>query len=84
MTIKIPNETFLDKILIVLGKRRGVIVPSEAYHKFGPYAYDQLRKESFWKALFRPKNCELPPGIIDIHTLPEQRPLSRDTKEKAD
>ena len=60
MTIKMPEESFADKILEFLGKKRRVIVPKEPYEKHGPYAYALATKESFWKALLRPKGAPLP------------------------
>ena len=58
MTIKIPPENILDKILKLLGKERKVIVPEKAdkiYQEKGPYVQIKARRESFWKALFRIK-----------------------------
>jgi len=56
MTIKIPPENILDKILKLLGKERKVIFPEGtegAYQKLGPYVYIKARREGFFKALFR-------------------------------
>jgi len=58
MTIKIPQENILDKILKIFGKERKIITPSEVdkiYHEFGPYVQIKAKKESFFKALFRRK-----------------------------
>lgn len=72
MTIKIPEPGFADKVLRILGKKRGVIIPSDEYEKFGPYSYAVAKKEYFLKALFRPANQSLPNGMVDIFTLISQ------------
>jgi hypothetical protein len=66
MTIKIPKKSIADKLLKLLGKKRGVYIPAEGYKEFGPYIYSSAKKESFWRALLRPKSAELPKGMIDI------------------
>lgn len=66
MTIKIPDPNLADKILKFYGKKRGVIFPDQAYTKFGPHIYAVAKRESFWKALLRPRNQDLPAGMIDI------------------
>lgn len=58
MTFRIPQETFADKILSMIGKRRALWIPKDAYRQFGQCVIVQARKESFWRALFRPKNQE--------------------------
>jgi hypothetical protein len=58
MTIRIPEETFADKLLAVMGKKRAVWIPADVYKRFGPYVIVQAKRESFWKALNRPKNQE--------------------------
>jgi hypothetical protein len=55
MTIRLPEDNFLDKILACLGKKRRVIPPDnlkELNDKFGPYSTISAKKESFWKTLF--------------------------------
>ena len=69
MTIKLPQPSIGDKILKLLGKKRGVKVPSEVYEKFGPYVYAVAQKESFWKALLRSADEELPEDMIDVFYL---------------
>ena len=69
MTIKLPQPSIGDKILKLLGKKRGVKVPSEVYEKFGPYVYVTAQKESFWKALLRSSDEELPEEMIDVFYL---------------
>ena len=64
MTFKIQKENIADKILALLGKRRAICLPVEAYVKFGIYVYAKAEKESFWRALFRNKNNKLPNGRI--------------------
>jgi len=68
MTIKIPKVGLADKILRLIGKKRGIILPSGVYEKFGPYTYSVAQKEFFLKALFRPINEPLPNGMVDIQT----------------
>jgi len=56
MTIRIPNENILDRILKLLGKERQVIIPEGAgkiYEKYGPSVQIKGKKENFFKALFR-------------------------------
>jgi hypothetical protein len=65
MTLRIPKQNFADRLLISLGKKRGVIVPADIQGKFGPYAFEQAKRESFWKALFRQKGMPLPKGVLD-------------------
>lgn len=55
MTIKIPADNILDKILRLFGKKRKIIATKEtaqAEKKYGPYSTTKAKKESFWKALF--------------------------------
>lgn len=68
MTIKIPKPGLTDKILKILGKKRGVIIPISEYDRFGPYIYSVAKKENFFKALFRPGNKKLPDGMVDINS----------------
>ncbi|MCK9390696.1 MAG: hypothetical protein M0Q01_03910 [Syntrophales bacterium] len=65
MTIKIPEENLLDRLLSSMGKKRAIHIPLEIYEKYGPYVYAQAKKESFWHALFRSKNLNPPVGWID-------------------
>ena len=66
MTIRIPKANIFDRFLKLLGKRRGVRLPGEAYEKFGPYVYTNPLKENFWKALLRPANQPLPDDLVDL------------------
>ena len=79
MTIKLSEISLADKILTILGKKRGVIVPSEELNKFGPYSYAVVKKESFLKALFRPANQPLPSGMVEIHTIILQQKIPNKT-----
>lgn len=59
MTIRIPPENLLDKILKLFGKKRRVIMPAKAgkiYDDIGPYVQIKARREGFFKALFRRDN----------------------------
>jgi hypothetical protein len=58
MAIRIPAEAFADKLLTMMGKKRALWIPADVYKRFGPYVIVQAQKESFWKALARPKNQE--------------------------
>ena len=64
MTIELPKTTFLDRLLTLIGKKRAVRFPFELYDKLGPYVYAVAQKESFWRALFRPKNQDPPKGWV--------------------
>lgn len=55
MTIRIPDDNILDKILKLFGKEREIIVPKGAekiYKELGPHVQIKAKKESFFKALF--------------------------------
>jgi hypothetical protein len=65
MTIRVPKRNFADKLLIFLGKKRGVLVPKDVHQKPRPYVFAQAKRESFWRALFRPRNAPLPNRVID-------------------
>lgn len=66
MIIKRPTPDILDRLLHVLGKKHGLIIPDKAHEQYGPHAYVVARKESFWRALFRPKGRDLPEGLVDL------------------
>ena len=60
MTIRLPPDNILDRILAIFGKKRGIILPStHAEPSFNevdttnPYLSLKARKESFIKALFK-------------------------------
>ena len=76
MTIAMPQPGFADKLLKMLGKRRGVIFPDTAVEKYGQHVYARAYEESFWKALLRPGNRELPEDMVDIFSF-------QDIKDKA-
>lgn len=65
MTIRIPNPNLADMFLKFLGKKRAVHLPTNL-GKFGPYYQATGIRESFLKALIRPKSEELPEGTVDI------------------
>jgi len=68
MTIRMPDLSIFDKILISIGKKRGVRYPIGVTEKYGQSVYIKATKENFWKALFRSKNQELPEGYIDLYS----------------
>ena len=39
-------------------------IPEGIYEKFGPYAHVRVQKESFWRALLRPKGAKPPEGYF--------------------
>ena len=56
MTIRIPDDNILDKILKLFGKVREIRVPEgtdKIYKKYGPHVQIKGKKENFFKALFR-------------------------------
>ena len=56
MTVRIPPENLLDKILKLFGKEHKVIIPAEAgqvYRDTGPYVQIKGQRDSFFKALLR-------------------------------
>lgn len=56
MTIRIPPETVLDRILRLIGKERQVVIPQAAVrlcNELGPYVQVMARREGFFTALFR-------------------------------
>lgn len=55
MTIKLPKRTFADRLLASTSKRRIIRMPFEVYEKLGLYVYAHAVKESFWRALVRPR-----------------------------
>jgi len=64
MTIKLPKPDICDKLLSLIGKKRALRIPPGIYERFGPYVYGQAEKESFWRALGRPKNEDPPEGWV--------------------
>ena len=72
MTVKLPEPNFFDRILKLLGKSRGVMIPTDIHNEYGRYVYAEANRENFWKALFRPKGRELPNGFVDIYLLPDE------------
>ena len=67
MTIKIPEKSLGDRILVALGKNRAVFLPKNiGINDDARYVYAQARKEPFLKALLRSKNKQLPDGWIYI------------------
>ena len=56
MTIRLPPDNSLDRILAIFGKKRKIIYPhnlNQLEKQLGPYVTIQARKEGFLKALFR-------------------------------
>jgi hypothetical protein len=62
MTVIIPKKTIGDWILGLFGKKRAIYVPSELYKTYGAYVYAKATRESFWRAMLRPKGGAPPLG----------------------
>jgi hypothetical protein len=65
MTLRIPEPNIGDIILRYFGKKRGLIFPNGRLEAQGIDVYATAIKESFWKALLRPRNSQLPAGAAD-------------------
>ena len=76
MTILIPKKNIFDRLLKMLGKKRGVNIESAfvqqrkftSKYGYSPGGIFLVRKESFFKALLRSKNKHLPEGMRDINS----------------
>ena len=64
MTMKLQSPDRWDRLLARLGKERAVRMPTGTYKKFGPYVYAACQKESFVRALLRPKGRPAPAGYM--------------------
>jgi hypothetical protein len=69
MTIRIPDPSIGDTILRHLGKKRALIFPNGRLETQGIDVYATAIKESFWAALLRPRNSQLPAGAVDYETV---------------
>lgn len=65
MTIRIPKPNLADRFLRLIGKKRAVRLPTNM-GQLGQHFQAVGIKESFWKALIRPKNGMLPEGTVDV------------------
>jgi len=81
MTVKIPKLSLADKLLRILGKKRGVIMPSEKNKEFGPYSTFIAQKESFIRAIFRSNSEPLPDGMTDLFMLNDDERNSAQNKD---
>ena len=61
-----PEANIFDRFLKLLGKKRGVRFPGQAYEKFGPYVYAKALKENFWTAFWRPADQPLSDDLVDL------------------
>jgi hypothetical protein len=76
-----PKEGLSDKLLKVLGKKRGVKIPEGIFKNFDPQkvdVYAVAQKESFWKALFRAKDEELPQDFFNLYEFETLKGLDHD------
>jgi hypothetical protein len=62
MTIRMPQASLFDRLLKLIGKKRGVRLPEGAMAQFGQHVYAKAIKENFWRALMRPAGKPLPEG----------------------
>jgi hypothetical protein len=69
MTIVIPKPNFIDRILRILGKKRGVAVHAEATDPDGTQTYYAPKKERILTALLRPSGKSLSDEEVDIFAL---------------
>jgi len=57
MTIRLPPDNILDRILTLFGKKRKIILPNtqaeSSRNGANPYVTLKARKESFLKVLFK-------------------------------
>ena len=58
-----PERSFADSVLHLCGKQRAVFVPTDGVNG-DIRTYRRALKESFWKALLRPRGTELPRGWL--------------------
>lgn len=83
MTIVIPNPDIVDRVLRILGKRRGVAVHGETTDPKSTQSYYAPKKESPLRALLRPSGRALPEGMIDVFRLqPEDEKAHRETRKQ--
>lgn len=69
MTIVIPKPDLFDRLLRILGKKRGVAVHGETIDPSSTQSYVAPKKESPLRALLRPSGKSLPDGMTDIFTI---------------
>ena len=83
MTIVIPKPDFIDKLLRILGKKRGVRVHGQTTDPSSTRTYYAPKKESPLKALLRPSGRPLPDGMVDIFTLQlEEEEMDKKTQKQ--
>ncbi|MFH1146499.1 MAG: hypothetical protein V1736_02180 [Pseudomonadota bacterium] len=63
MTIELPPPNVLDRLLRLLGKKRGIARSLEIASD-GPYMVKRAKRESFLGALFRSKKKNVPKPLI--------------------
>ena len=81
MTIRMPKEGLPDKILKALGKKRGAKIPAGAFKAFDFQVIDVYviaQKESFWKALLRSNDEELPEDFFNLYDFEKLKGLGHD------
>jgi hypothetical protein len=78
MTIVIPKPGFVDKLLRLLGKQRGVTLQRETPDASGTQIYFVPKKESALKAILRPNTKALPAGMADIFTFQDHDKIAEE------
>lgn len=72
MTIKLQQPNILDKILGLLGKKRGFVLPKEnPYQQFGLYTTYIIPRENFVRALFGLNKHSSDKILYDIEEIAE-------------
>lgn len=62
MTFRIPEKIIGDRFLAIIGKKRAISIPADAYNRCGPYVILQAKRKPFLRVLVRPKNQKPPNG----------------------
>jgi hypothetical protein len=73
MTLKIQEPNILDKILGLLRKKRGLVLPEKnSYQKWGAYTTYVIPRENFFRALFRSNKHAQKNILYDIKEVEEK------------
>ena len=80
MTIVIPKPGLIDRLLRLIGKKRGVIVQVQTMDPSGTQIYFAQKKESALKAMRRPSGKALPEGMSDIFTIQSEEKIHKEER----
>ena len=72
MTIRIPEPSIGDKVLRLFGKKRALIIPKVRVERKEIDIYAVAVKESFWRALLRPRKSQLPDGSVNYENFQKE------------